>query len=380
MVNPLVTIITPSFNQASFIRSTIESVLGQDYPHIEYIIVDGGSTDSTIDILRSYGDKIRWISEPDRGQSDAINKGFRMANGEIVAWLNSDDTYEPGAVTNAVAEFIKNPEIGLLYGDGNIIDENGNLVAKFGFTREFNLWSLIHLYDYILQPTTFFQRKALESVNYLDINLHYGMDWDLWIKLGSKYPVCYLKKTLANSREYGETKTSTGGWKRFDEICALMRKYGTLTYPPGYWFYGFDTISKIVSPVPALGRFIQRFTGGILCRYIQQSIATIYQDNWAGPECNLWLLNGSQEKKYFKVTIDVPNSGNRSYITCYVDNKELLRTRVNTGKNTLMLKKSDSSELSKLTITCSQSFTPFLSSRFKDWRRLSYRIVSIEQD
>ena len=124
MPTPLVTIVTPSYNQGRFIRATIESVLSQDYGAIEYIVMDGGSTDNTAAVVREYSSRLKWISEKDRGQSDAINKGFRMAKGEIVSWLNSDDFILPGAVSLAVKAFERQPEIMAVYGEGYLIDEN----------------------------------------------------------------------------------------------------------------------------------------------------------------------------------------------------------------------------------------------------------------
>ncbi|WP_322508462.1 glycosyltransferase family 2 protein, partial [Anaerolinea sp.] len=127
----LVNIVTPSFNQARFLEETMLSVLHQDYPHIEYIVVDGGSTDGSVDIIRRYADRLAWwVSEPDRGQTDAINKGFAHAHGEILAWLNSDDTYQPGAVRAAVEALEKHPEAAMVYGDAHYIDENGRVIGR----------------------------------------------------------------------------------------------------------------------------------------------------------------------------------------------------------------------------------------------------------
>jgi glycosyltransferase involved in cell wall biosynthesis len=124
---PLVTIVTPSYNQALFLEATMRSVLEQDYPRIEYIIIDGGSTDSSMDIIKKYADRLAcWISEKDRGQTDALNKGFKRATGDILAWINSDDTYEPGAIREAVEWLQARPEIGLVYGDANFIDDEGD--------------------------------------------------------------------------------------------------------------------------------------------------------------------------------------------------------------------------------------------------------------
>src|SRR5580704_13013939 len=160
MTFPLVTIVTPSFNQGRFIRATIESVLSQDYPNLEYIIMDGGSTDETSAIAAEYGTRLKWISEKDRGQSHAINKGFRMAKGEIVSWLNSDDIILPGAVACAVNAFSRNPRLGAVYGEGYQIDIDGNIKCRFPATEPFNLWKLIYLSDYILQQTAYFRRSV----------------------------------------------------------------------------------------------------------------------------------------------------------------------------------------------------------------------------
>src|SRR5207253_836839 len=143
MKQPLVSIITPSYNQGRFIRATIESVLGQDYPNIEYIIMDGGSKDETASIAREYSRRLTFISERDRGQSDAINKGFRMARGEIVSWLNSDDIILPGAVRSAVEAFERVPSAGAVYGDGYLIDLVGNVNSRFPSNEPFHLWYII---------------------------------------------------------------------------------------------------------------------------------------------------------------------------------------------------------------------------------------------
>ena len=147
---PLVTIVTPSYNQGRFIADTIESVLGQDYPNIEYIVMDGASTDETAEVVRRYADRLEFISEKDRGQSHAINKGFGRARGEIVAWLNSDDTLLPGAVRRAVGALEAHPEAAASYGEGYLTDEAGYATCRFPYTQPFDLWRLMNVSDNIL--------------------------------------------------------------------------------------------------------------------------------------------------------------------------------------------------------------------------------------
>ncbi|MCL5292010.1 MAG: glycosyltransferase [Actinobacteria bacterium] len=241
---PLVSITTPSFNQGKFIEDTIKSVLEQDYPNIEYIVVDGGSTDNTLDILKRYEDRLIWISEPDEGQSDAINKGFKMAKGEIIAWLNSDDIYMPGAISTAVDFLVKRPDVVMVYGEGYTIDEHGENRGRFPATQKFNLWLLIHMWDYILQPTTFFRKEALFHVGLLNKDLHWCMDWDLWIRIGKRFKVVGIPKYLAYARVYDDNKTESGGRTRFREIVRVMRSYGELKYPIGYFIYGESALEK----------------------------------------------------------------------------------------------------------------------------------------
>src|SRR5579862_2592962 len=148
---PLVTIVTPSYNQGRFIRATIESVLSQDYPNVEYIVMDGGSTDDTASIVTPYLDRLTFISESDRGQSHAINKGFALARGSIVAWLNSDDLFLPGAISRAVEAFRARPDAAAVYGKGYQIDETGGIKSEFPHTQHFDRWKLVYFSDYILQ-------------------------------------------------------------------------------------------------------------------------------------------------------------------------------------------------------------------------------------
>ncbi|HUH98543.1 MAG TPA: glycosyltransferase family 2 protein [Anaerolineales bacterium] len=168
MTTPLVSIVTPSFNQARYLEATIRSVLSQDYPRLEYIIVDGGSTDGSVDVIRRYAPKLAWwVSEKDHGQTDAINKGFAHAKGEVLAWLNSDDTYEPNAIAPAVRLLQKHPEAGLVYGNANYINEDGRVIGRFPAAQT-DLVRLRRGYVHIPQQAAFFRADLWRAVGPLD--------------------------------------------------------------------------------------------------------------------------------------------------------------------------------------------------------------------
>jgi glycosyltransferase involved in cell wall biosynthesis len=301
----LVTIVTPSYNQGQFIRTTIESVLRQDYPHIEYIIMDGGSTDETAAVVKDYASKVTFISEKDSGQSHAINKGFRMAKGEVVAWLNSDDLILDGAVERAARAFSACPEAGAIYGEGYQIDRGGNVTTRFRYTEPFNLWKLVHLSDYILQQTTYFRRSVLHEVGYLDESLHYALDWDLLIRIGKRYQLCYIPEYMGCLREYPEAKSFAGGVERIREIARVLRRHTGQRMPPGLIVYGLDTYrniwcGKIEQHTPSFlrrpSRKLQRVLFTLAGRYIEHTIREAqgwYSDGWASRRLRYMLPPGS---------------------------------------------------------------------------------------
>ncbi len=236
---PLVSIITPSFNQGVFIEETIQSVLSQDYQAIEYIIVDGGSTDSTLEVLRRYDGKIRWISEPDRGQADAVNKGMGMARGAIIGWLNSDDTYNPGAVGTAVKYFLAHPEIVMLYSDAYFINKSSHIIGEYQ-TKGFTLKHLSRR-CIICQPSVFMRANVIGDIGRLNTDLHTCMDYEYWIRIGKAFPqnrIAYIKGTyFANSRVYKENKTFGMRKKVYEEVMMMQKKYfGRIATR---WIYGY---------------------------------------------------------------------------------------------------------------------------------------------
>jgi len=197
---PLVSIVTPSFNQARYLEATIQSVISQDYVRLEYIIMDGGSTDGSVDIIKKYEDKLAWwVSEKDQGQTDAINKGFSRAKGEILAWINSDDTYQPGAISSAVNVLLAHPEIGLVYGNANYINVDGNIIGHFPAAQT-DLARLRRGYVHIPQQTAFFRGDLWRSVGPLDPSFYFAMDYDLWVRLALRSQVKYNPQTWANFR------------------------------------------------------------------------------------------------------------------------------------------------------------------------------------
>lgn len=255
----LVSIITPSFNQAPFLEATIRSVLEQDHPNLEYIIVDGGSTDGSLEIIQKYSSKLSWwISEKDKGQTDAINIGFSHAHGDVLAWLNSDDTYHPGAVSAAVKFLENNPMIGMVYGDANFIDENSNTIGSFPAAQT-DLKRLRRGYVHIPQQAAFFRADVWGKVGPLDPSFYFAMDYDLWVRIATLAPIIYTRQLWANFRLHAHGKTVTADDRCWPEMLRVHYRDG------GKWYSILPAkylLRKMIAPVWRLRlqrKMIKRF-------------------------------------------------------------------------------------------------------------------------
>lgn len=260
---PSITVITPSFNQAHFIERTIRSVLDQGYPQLQYVVMDGGSTDGTIEILKRYGDRLSWVSERDAGQADAINKGIGRATGEIIAYLNSDDVYEAGALWRVAEGFAARTGAQWLTGRCRIIDEHDREVRR-PITAYKNLlldhysYSLLLVTNPVSQPATFWRRSVVEEFGPFDKNEHLVMDYEYWLRIGRKYRPVVLKEYLAGFRVYATSKTSSSFLTTFRREMIIARRYSSSRLLNGLHAASYCSITTAYRMLRALSRIRTR--------------------------------------------------------------------------------------------------------------------------
>jgi glycosyltransferase involved in cell wall biosynthesis len=267
---PLVSVITPSLNQGAFIEDTLESVASQTYERLEHIVVDGGSTDATLAVLRerAAGRGLVWVSESDRGQAHAIEKGFAMASGEILAWLNADDVYlDPAVIRRVVDVFRGDDAIDIVTGGGWYLSEQGEWLRPIPPPRTLSS-ETIRRRDSILQPATFFRASVARSIS-LDASLHYAFDWDFFIRAIRDHPHAVLHEPLAGYRTYGRNKTSSGGSHRTAELAEVTGRYlGTRS-----WQYAVlrleCSVDRALERVPHRPRrHLRRLLHGVVMRAV----------------------------------------------------------------------------------------------------------------
>jgi glycosyltransferase involved in cell wall biosynthesis len=254
-----ISIITPSYNQAPFIERTIRSVLDQGYANLEYIVMDGGSTDGTIDILKRYGGQLTWISEQDKGQADAINKGITRSTGDIIAYLNSDDTYEPDALIKVASHFSRNPKTMWLTGRCRIIDEQDREIRRLvtaykNFLLRHYSYSLLLATNPVSQPATFWRRSVISEFGLFDETEHLVMDYDYWLRIGKTYPPAVLDGYLAAFRVYAATKTSSSFLTTFEREMVLARKHSTSAVLNGLHRINYISIAAVYLALRFLAR------------------------------------------------------------------------------------------------------------------------------
>jgi glycosyltransferase involved in cell wall biosynthesis len=276
---PLVSIVTPSLNMAPYIGEAIESVLAQDYPRIEYIVVDGGSSDGTADVLRRFQTRVRVISGPDRGAADAVNRGFAASSGSIFAFLSADDVYTPGAVSRAVEAFSE-CDCAVVYGDGVWIDARGAEIGAYP-TRDFDRNSL-EFECYICQPASFIRREAFESVGGLDPELHFTYDYDLWLRIARTWDLRRIPGVLAKSRMHPVNKTL--GSRRAvlrENVMMLRRTAGYAPFPAVYAYccHLVDGRDQFFEPLrPSIPKYVLALLMGV---FVNRERAPRYVAEWA---------------------------------------------------------------------------------------------------
>jgi len=251
---PTISLVTPSLNQGNFLRATIESVLAQEVPGLDLFVQDGGSTDGTLAILRSYEGRVTFVSEKDRGQADAINRGLRRARGEVLGYLNSDDVLRPGALVAVGEAFAAHPEVLFVWGRAAYLDAEGRTVSPY-LVREDALAGLADS-CFIAQPAAFFRRKVWEEVGEFDETLHHTMDYDYWLRIAARYgPSCglFLDRELAGARLHEDAKTVAGWDRALDEIMDLVKRrtgYVSLWWCVAKWDHRLDGRSQATDPHP----------------------------------------------------------------------------------------------------------------------------------
>jgi glycosyltransferase involved in cell wall biosynthesis len=255
---PRISVVTVSYNQAEFIEDNIKSVIKQNYPNVEHVVIDAGSTDGTLEILKKYDKYLNWTSEPDNGQSNGLNKGFKKTTGEIISWINSDDNLASGSLHKIADFFQKNPDEIAVIGDQAIIDEQGDLLHVIK-SRAYDFDYLLNHAKGITQNSTFFKRDVFEKIGYLDESLDYAMDRDLFIRIASIKNMPYISETLSEFRMQPNAKTAEGSYKFAKELLKIRKKYGGKFMSPAGKNDLYIIFTQPLRQIKWLRSLVQRF-------------------------------------------------------------------------------------------------------------------------
>jgi glycosyltransferase involved in cell wall biosynthesis len=255
---PRITVVTPSYQQGPYLEETIRSVLLQGYPNLEYLVLDGGSRDASVEIIKRYEPWIKfWVSEKDGGQAAAINRGFSMATGEIFAWLNSDDVWLPNSLFTVANHFRQNPDSRLLYGNANFIDGNTKYLEPCAFIQPWNR-KLFVSKDFIVQPAAFWTRTLWTETGLLDTQYNWGFDWEWFIRASRYTTPRYMRHLFALARITMDTKTMSGGDRRRDEVAAISRRHGGFMQPTNLIWVAWRLGEAIRKTSRALPSFLRK--------------------------------------------------------------------------------------------------------------------------
>jgi GT2 family glycosyltransferase len=335
----LVSIITPSFNQGKYIEETIRSVLEQQYPAIEYIVMDGGSSDQTVDLLKKYDHGItRWVSQPDDGQADAINNGFRMASGEILAWLNADDAYLPGAIQKVVEYFRDHPEVDLVYGRAYNVDHRGNVIEAYG-TEPFSAERLRER-CFICQPSVFFRSKVFAEIGPLDTSLHLAFDYDYWLRAIRKFRFGYLPEFLSNNRWQMNSKSLSRPAAARREVLSILKKH--FGAAPLSWIYNYSSVFTTQTLMP--------------------DIRGVYPDGWCGLRLSVFIRDAHATA--ISLSGEIPAGGNDTTLDMAIDSDKVDCIQLNPGTFSIIkpITRHSPASAVEVTFTSDSGVSPNLAS------------------
>ena len=278
---PLVSIVTPCLNAGRYLEATIQSILAQDYPHIEYLVMDGGSTDDSLEILKRYEGRLTWVSASDGGTADAVNKGFERTKGEVFTYINADDVLLPGAVSAVVKALQAHPEVGGVYGNAWWIDEAGARIAPYP-VQDFDP-ARLESECFICQPASFVRRESFRNLGGLDPKLSLTFDYEFWMRFSRAYRLLRINEPLAYSRMHADNKSLGRKKEVFEETFSVLRQhYG---YVPFSWVYSYlcftaDGRDQFFKPLkPSLPRYAQSLPRGLA---LNRGAMARYFSEWLG--------------------------------------------------------------------------------------------------